>query len=141
MRRVLNRILKNLNCADKELSLLFVDDEGIRNINRHFLYRDHPTNVISFSMREGPFGDINPDILGDIVISLETAFRDAREAAVSFHEELDFLMIHGLLHLLGYNHEGASEDEVKQMEEKERELFLPLKNKSAATGSKRAVNI
>lgn len=121
--------------------MLFVDDEGIRDINRHFLYRDHPTNVISFSMREGPFGDINPDILGDIVISLETAFRDAREAPVPFHEELDFLMIHGLLHLLGYNHEGASEDEVNKMEEKERELFLPVKDKSAATGSKRAVNI
>lgn len=128
MRRALNRVLKNLNCGDKEVSLLFVDDESIREINRHFLNRDHPTNVISFSMWEGEFGDINPHILGDIVISVETALRDAREAVAELDDELDFLMIHGLLHLLGYNHEDTSEDEARRMEDKERELFLILKD-------------
>lgn len=127
MRRALNRVLKNLNCGDKEVSLLFVDDEGIREINRHFLNRDHPTNVISFSMWEGEFGDINPHILGDIVISVETALRDAGETNSELDDELDFLMIHGLLHLLGYNHEDTSEDEARRMEDKERELFLILK--------------
>lgn len=124
VRRVLNKILKTLNCEDKEISLLFVDDEGIRDINRRFLNRDHPTNVISFSMWEGEFGDINPHILGDIVISVETALRDAGK----LDDELDFLMIHGLLHLLGYNHEDTSEDEARRMEDKEKELFLILKD-------------
>ena len=128
MRRVLNKILKTLNCEDKEISLLFVDDEGIRDINRRFLNRDCPTNVISFSMSEGEFGDINPHILGDIVISVETALRDAREAASEFDNELDFLMIHGILHLLGYNHEDTGEDEAKCVENKERELLFILKD-------------
>jgi len=129
VRRVLNRVLKNLNCGDKEVSLLFVDDEGIREINRRFLNRDHPTNVISFSMWEGEFGDINPHILGDIVISVETALRDARQAAIEFDDELDFLMIHGLLHLLGYNHEDTGEDEAMRMENREKELFSILKDR------------
>jgi len=108
---------------------LFVDDEGIREINRRFLNRDHPTNVISFSMWEGEFGDINPHILGDIVISVETALRDVRQAAIEFDDELDFLMIHGLLHLLGYNHEDTGEDEAMRMENREKELFSILKDR------------
>jgi len=123
VRGVLNKILKNLNCKDKEISLLFVDDEGIREINRRFLNRDYPTNVISFSMSESEFGNINPHMLGDIVISVETAFRDAQQAAVEFDDELDFLMIHGLLHLLGYNHEDAGKDEAMRMENREKELL------------------
>ena len=126
MRWALNKILKNLRCEDKEISLLFVDDENIRKINRRFLNRDYPANVLSFSMGEGEFGDINSHILGDIVISVETALRDARETNSEFDDEMDFLMIHGILHLLGYNHEDTGEDEAKHMENKERELLRCL---------------
>jgi probable rRNA maturation factor len=121
------RIMKLLNCSDKIISLLFVDDKEIREINRHYLSRDYPTNVISFSLTEGEFGDINPDILGDIVISAETAFNDAEKSGIAFNDELAFLMIHGVLHLLHYNNENASEANTLTMKKKEQELFYMLK--------------
>lgn len=127
VRQALNNILGNLNCQNKEISLLFVDDDGIREFNKKYLGRDYPTNVITFSMTEGEFGNINPDILGDIIISVETALRDALSAKIEFEEELDYLMIHGILHLLGYDHE-ASEAEEKRMKKKEEELFFTLNN-------------
>ena len=104
-----------------------VDDDGIRKINKEYMGRDYPTNVISFSLNEGDFGDINPDLLGDIIISAETALRDALKAEIKFEEELDYLIIHGILHLSGYDHE-ISEEEAKRMKEKERELFFALNN-------------
>jgi probable rRNA maturation factor len=123
----MNRILKFIGCEDKEISLLFVDDDEIRKINFCYLNRNYPTNVISFSLSEGEFGNINPNILGDIVISVETAKRDAEEAGIHLYEELDFLMVHGILHLIGYDHENASGNEIVKMEQKERELFNILR--------------
>jgi len=119
--------MENLGCSDKEISLLLVDDDGIREINKKYLSRDYSTNVISISLKEGDFGDINPDLLGDIIISAETALRDALKAEIKFEEELDYLIIHGILHLSGYDHE-RSEAEAKRMKEKERELFFTLNN-------------
>ena len=127
VRKSMSRIMKHLNCSNKVISLLFVDDEEIREINRHYLSRDYPTNVISFSLTEGEFGDINPNILGDIVISAETAFKDAEKSGIAFNDELAFLMIHGVLHLLHYNHENAGEANTLTMKKKEQELFYMLK--------------
>ncbi|MBW2560427.1 MAG: rRNA maturation RNase YbeY [Deltaproteobacteria bacterium] len=110
---------------DREVSLVFVDDEGITEINREYLGRDYPTNVIAFSMNEGEFGNINPTVLGDIVISVETALRDAQTGNLSPEDELDYLMIHGILHLLGYDHEKPPEAE--EMGKKEKEVFFTLK--------------
>jgi len=116
-----------LNCADKELSLLFVDDEEMRKINRHYLDRDYSTNVIAFSMTEGEYGHINPGILGDIVISVHAARRDARDSGISLNDEIDFLMIHGILHLLGYTHEDTGEGERQKMKKREKEIFYHVK--------------
>lgn len=127
VRRLLIKIMKYLDCKDKEISLLFVDNDEIREINKHYLNRDYPTNIITFSLTEGQFGNINPKVLGDIVISVETALKDAEEAGIELNDELEFLMIHGMLHLLNYNHENTSEDEVKKMEMKEQEVFRILK--------------
>jgi len=127
VRRSLNKILNILGHDDKEVSLLLVNDEEIRRMNNRYLGRDYPTNVISFSLSNGEFGNINPHVLGDIVISLETTLRDALEAGITFDDELDFLMIHGLLHLLDYNHENTSIEEAENMKEKEREIFFQLK--------------
>ena len=127
VRQALHDILENLDYQDKEISFLFVDDDGIREINEKYLGRDYPTNVIAFSMTEGEFGDISPDMLGDVIISAETALKDARSANIEFEEELDFLMIHGILHLLGYDHE-TSEADAKRMKNKEEELFFALNN-------------
>jgi probable rRNA maturation factor len=119
--------MKYLDCKDKEISLLFVNNDEIREINKRYLNRDYPTNVITFSLTEGELGNINPKILGDIVISVERASKDAEEAGIELSDELEFLMIHGILHLLNYNHENTSEDEVKKMERKEQEVFGILK--------------
>lgn len=124
----MNRIMKCLDCEDKEISLLFVNDDEMRKINFSYLHRNYPTNVISFSLSEGEFGNVNPNILGDIVISVETAQKDAEEAGIHLYDELDFLMIHGMLHLIGYNHEDTSVDNIERMEHKEQELFNMLKS-------------
>ncbi|HOF04033.1 MAG TPA: rRNA maturation RNase YbeY [Syntrophales bacterium] len=128
IRRTLTKLLRSMGEAEAEVSLLLVDDEGIREINRSYLNRDYPTNVISFSMREGNWGQLNPDLLGDIVVSVETARRDGERSGLSFTEAVDFLLIHGLLHLLGYDHEGDDPREKRRMEEKEEELFFLLHN-------------
>jgi probable rRNA maturation factor len=76
-------------------------------------------------MNEGDFGAINPLLLGDIVISVETALRDARVGDLPLEDEINYLMIHGVLHLLGYDHEQPREAE--EMEKKEKEIFFALK--------------
>ncbi|TFG91896.1 MAG: rRNA maturation RNase YbeY [Syntrophobacterales bacterium] len=125
VKRSLGTILKALGKEDREVSLVFVDDKDITDINRQYLGRDYPTNVIAFSMNEGEFGNINPSVLGDIVISTETALRDAQAGDLSPEDELDYLMIHAILHLLGYDHEQPTEAE--EMGKKEKEVFFALK--------------
>lgn len=127
LRRSLKTLLTALDRQAGELSLVLVDDAQIREINRDYLDRDRPTNVISFSMTEGEFGHINPNTLGDIVISVETALRDARAGNIDFMDEMEFLLIHGLLHLLGYDHEEVGPDKSREMKDKEQELFYRLR--------------
>lgn len=123
----MNSILGELNCRDKEISLVIVDNEQIREINREYLNRDYPTNVIAFSQREGEFGGLNPHILGDVVISIERALSDSLAGGLSLEDELDFLFIHGLLHLLGYEHDNTTKKEAKRMDNKTAEVFFSLK--------------
>jgi probable rRNA maturation factor len=127
VRLVISSILNDLNIEDGELSVLFVDDKEITQINMQYLDRNRPTNVIAFPMREGEFGDLNPHLLGDIVVSVETAQRDAEQEALPFEDEMDYLIIHGILHLLGYDHE-ISDAELQKMRNKEKELFRMIKN-------------
>jgi probable rRNA maturation factor len=123
IRGTVSKILKILSCADKEISLSFVDDEKIKQLNKQYLGKDNATNVLSFSLLEGEYGNINPQILGDIIISVETAQRDALYGKLTINQEIDFLIIHGILHLLGYNHENTTEKETKKMRQKEKDLF------------------
>ena len=120
------KILKTLDCADKEISLSFVDNENIKQLNKQYLGKDKATNVLSFSLREGEYGDINPQILGDIIVSVETAQRDALYGKLTIAQEIDFLIIHGILHLLGYNHENTTKRETNKMQQKEKELFTAI---------------
>ena len=123
VRRSLKRLLRELGLNDSEVSLLLVDDDQIREFNNRYLQRDQPTNVISFSMNEGAFGEIHPEVLGDIILSVETAARDAAACDIGFMDAVEFLLIHGLLHLLGYNHENVERKESEKMKKLERELF------------------
>jgi len=132
LEQVAQRILSVSGCPEAELSVLLVDDEQIHEINRDYLDHDYPTNVISFAMREGEGADVQPDLLGDVVISVETAMRDAQEAGESFESELYFLLLHGVLHLLGYDHERGTDEDARRMEEREREVFALLRTEFLA---------
>jgi probable rRNA maturation factor len=123
IRSTVIKLLKLLQCSHKELSITFVDDDTITQLNNDYLQINYSTNVLSFSLQEGDYGNINPNILGDIVISVETAQRDALQGKLSLSEEIDFLIIHGLLHLLGFNHENTTKKRTTEMQIKERELF------------------
>jgi probable rRNA maturation factor len=118
-------ILNALECHDGELSILIVNDPEIAKLNKTYLGRSGPTNVIAFSMQEGPFGQINPNLLGDVVISLDTAAREAEDAGISVESRLDQLLIHGVLHLFGFDHDKTSE-QAKAMRMKEEELLKLL---------------
>lgn len=109
--------------ADKvSISIILTDNETIHEINREYRGKDKPTDVISFAYRDEPFPspeDIAEE-LGDIYISLEKAEEQAPEFEVTFRDELKRLLVHGILHLLGYDHERSPEDEKKMqaLEEK-----------------------
>jgi probable rRNA maturation factor len=115
--------MKLMNCSECELNVLFTDNAGIQEFNLKYLGKNKPTNVLSFSLNEGGYSEENS--LGDIVISVETALRDAEKGNLSLEHEIDFLMIHGVLHLLGYDH-IASRSEARKMSLKQKELFKIL---------------
>ena len=128
------RILSASGCPDAELSVLIVDDVRIRELNRDYLQRDNATNVISFAIQEAGQAGIQPSLLGDVVISADTAARDAGEAGCSVDSELCFLLLHGTLHLLGYDHERGTAEEAERMEARERELFTLIEQEFLLPG-------
>jgi len=109
-----------------ELTVVLVDDPEITRLNRQYFRRNRPTNVISFPMMDGTAVSGRAKLLGDIVISAETAERDAAEVRKKTGDELLFLLIHGILHLVGYDHEKTRKERM-EMEAKEQELFALLK--------------
>jgi probable rRNA maturation factor len=122
-----NRVLKILGKKDCELSLLLCDDRYIRRLNKQYLGKDRPTNVISFPQQEGE-GITSPH-LGDIVISAQRASAEAEKSGISFEERLLQLLVHGICHLVGYNHENVAADMADQMVKKELELLEKLREK------------
>jgi len=133
LKKVAQRILSDSGCPEAELSVLIVDDIRIRELNRDYLQRDKTTNVISFAIQEAGESGIQPQLLGDVVISADTAARDALEAGCSVDSELCFLLLHGTLHLLGYDHERGTEDEARRMESREQELFAVIEQEFLQT--------
>jgi probable rRNA maturation factor len=107
------------------VSVLFTGDRAMRSLNRRYRGKDMTTDVLSFALREGMFPRIQPTVLGDIVISLPTASRQAAEAGHPLIREIERLLVHGLLHLLGYNHERGPREALR-MEQKERKLLKGL---------------
>jgi len=111
------RALMILNMTNAELSVVLTDDDHIQELNRDYLHRDRPTNVISFPQQEGigPSGEH----LGDIVISVERAADEADGSGMNTMDRLMQLLVHGICHLTGYNHEEVSEEQAREMEEAE----------------------
>lgn len=111
-----------MDYPDAQLSILIVDDDQIAALNETYLNHSGPTNVISFPMQEGDFTDITPNLLGDVVISVDTAQREATEVGMTMGQRFNELLIHGILHLVGYDHVNAAE-EAARMEAKSCELM------------------
>jgi rRNA maturation RNase YbeY len=118
--RSARRLLRGLGLGAAELSIVLVSDPEMQALNRRWRRRDRPTDVLSFAQREGPGGA--PDgVLGDVVISVDTARRQAAARRTTIGHEADRLLIHGLLHLLGYDHERSTA-EARRMQRRERAL-------------------
>lgn len=117
-------VLAFFGLPNAELSVLLCDDATIWPLNRDFRGKDRPTDVLAFAQREGMAFPGPDDILGDVVVSLETAARQAAERGHSTEAELRILLVHGICHLLGFDHERDEDAEV--MEAKERELLREL---------------
>ena len=103
-------MLRALKLARAELSVLLCDDATIHVLNRDYRRKDKPTDVLAFALREGKDGHLAGETLGDVVISLETAQRQAAERSVATRGEVRMLLAHGLLHLLGWDHRTDAED-------------------------------
>ena len=115
--------LKAHDAADCEVSILLTDDAEIQVLNHQYRHIDKPTDVLAFAMREGVGGDLNPQLLGDLVISVPTAQRQSIAHGHSLDIELAILSVHGTLHLLGYDHQTPEEAEI-MFEEQETLLRL-----------------
>jgi probable rRNA maturation factor len=117
--------LQHLKVDEKtEISVLFTDDKFIRSLNNKYRGIDKSTDVLSFSLREGSVKTPESEsdiLLGDIIISVETAQRQADNLNHSMEKELAVLLIHGLLHLTGYDHQ--EDKDYKMMREKESEIL------------------
>ncbi len=94
-----------------EISLVVCDDAFISELNREYRKKNRPTDVLSFSMRDVVSGNTSDPVLGDIIISVQTAEVQARENGTTIEEEFKFLFTHGLLHLLGYTHDHKDDEE------------------------------
>jgi len=114
------RVLRELERSDAELSIALVDDATIAELNRKYRGKAGPTDVLSFSQLEGEHVELAGNLLGDVVISLETAARQARSAHRGLDSEVAQLLVHGVLHLVGHDHER--DDEARVMQQLERRL-------------------
>jgi rRNA maturation RNase YbeY len=121
MKRHARRILFEMGFIKAELSLAFVGDAEMRLLNAAYRRKNEPTDVLAFAMTEGRFRDINPHVLGDVVISAETATFQAQRDGRPVRDELDALLVHGILHVIGYDHERSPAD-ARIMRAKERTL-------------------
>ena len=125
IREIVKKALQFLKVDEKtEISILFTDDKFIRSLNNKYRGIDKSTDVLSFSLWEGSVKTPESEsdkLLGDIIISVETAQRQADKLNHSREKELAVLLIHGLLHLTGYDHE--KDKDYKIMQEKESEIL------------------
>jgi rRNA maturation RNase YbeY len=124
IRQKLKKVLDDLGCHEGELSILFTNDLHMAELNSRYLGRSGPTNVLAFPMSTEPCPGTPHGILGDVVISTDTALREAEETGETPEETAYRLLIHGLLHLLGYDHEGSSDEARIMRQEEERLLAL-----------------
>ncbi len=122
MRNVLGKAAELYGLSEGvEVGVTFLDDAAIQELNRDYRDKDRPTDVLSFALNEGDEPEIvdapEEELLGDILISLETTARQAEEYGHSLERELAYLTVHGMLHLLGYDHEEPADQAEMRLEE------------------------
>jgi len=140
IRRDAELLLELTGMPDAELSILLVGDKEIEELNRSWRRKNGPTNVLAFALTEGDDSAMALNLLGDIVISADTAMREAKIEGISFHSRMQALVVHGFLHLIGYDHE-KSDSEAARMQNRERGLLQELVKKRREKMIKLAVNV
>jgi len=109
-------MLALLQLQDSELSIVLTDDDHIHELNKVYRGKDRPTDVLAFAMREGKFSNLAGELLGDVIVSIPTARRQAEERQVDALAEVTMLLAHGLLHLLGWDHDTPARDRAMRKE-------------------------
>jgi probable rRNA maturation factor len=125
LRRRARRILDALDRGRAELSILLVGDAEIAALNHRYRGRPRPTDVLAFSLLEGAHAERRGDLLGDVVIGIETAARQARLRRRKLDDEVARLLVHGALHLVGYDHLRSAE--ARRMRAQERRVWRTLR--------------
>lgn len=132
----LERVLRLLDQPPESiLSVVLTDDAGIAVLNQRYLGRSGPTNVLAFAQAEGEGAELSRGLLGDVVVSYQTAMREAAENGLEYGEHLMRLLVHGLLHLLGYDH-TKDPGQARRMEELTEELLAQSGREPGEGGSR-----
>ncbi len=124
VRRAAEAAMRNEDAPPSEISVVLSDDEHIRELNKHHRGMDKPTNVLSFPAARIKTPSGLPRFLGDVVLALETVEREAADETKPIENHLSHLVVHGVLHLLGYDHED--DEEAETMETRERQILAGL---------------
>lgn len=122
LRQVAAFVVRQLGLSGSELNVVLLSDRAIRRLNARYLGRPGPTDVLAFSQREGVAPGPENRLLGDVVIGVETALRQASERRAPLNAELDLLLVHGVLHLVGYDHVGSQSERLRMRRAESRML-------------------
>ena len=128
-------MIEELQLQDREISFLLTDDKRIHQLNKVYRDKDRPTDVLAFAMQEGELAELAGGVLGDVIVSVPTARKQADERGASVLEEVTMLLAHGLLHLLGWDHQTAARP--AQAPESKASRAVPKRSKG---GAKRALS-
>lgn len=108
--RRIKAMIDLLQLKKKEVSFVLTDDESVHRLNKDYRGKDRPTDVLAFAMHEGEFGGLAGDVLGDVIVSVPTATKQAVSRNIHVLDEVTMLLAHGLLHLLGWDHDTVAKD-------------------------------
>jgi probable rRNA maturation factor len=108
--RRLKAMIRLLQLNKAEVSFVLTDDKSVHELNKIYRGKDRPTDVLAFAMHEGEFGALAGHVLGDVIVSVPTARKQAHSCRTPVLEEVTMLLAHGLLHLLGWDHDTEAKD-------------------------------
>ncbi|AKU94598.1 Metal-dependent hydrolase YbeY, involved in rRNA and/or ribosome maturation and assembly [Labilithrix luteola] len=103
-------MIRLLQLEKSDVSFVLTNDEQIHHLNKVYRGKDRPTDVLAFAMHEGEYGSLAGDVLGDVIVSVPTARKQALSRGAAVLDEVTMLLAHGLLHLLGWDHDTAAKD-------------------------------